>query len=177
MILCEYYPVRLALAIMKDSRTCRLGRRIGQESRTLTHLSAIPSGRGSTHLEGSQCPSSLGKLQQFCESAERLSTLPKFKQAASIFDLTSDAILELEQTRLCLRECRHIAEVNGSGIPDSFARTMLCGLTAAGHPVPDQYLKQFERYLAFMEHAPEVFSEYLSESSLEGLRALDEWNP
>lgn len=98
------------------------------------------------------------------DSIRIVGSAPYFVKTTSSLKLDERITDQLVLMNDWLRECWNIA---GAGRPmtrtiyEEFWKTMLCGLTWSGHPVPEAYSRYFRRYLVFVRQAPKALETFL----------------
>ncbi|KAF8858581.1 HET-domain-containing protein [Acephala macrosclerotiorum] len=89
----------------------------------------------------------------------------KFTKVIGLFELDENVVFDLEESLKWLEGCQELAlqsyEGKKSDRQEQFWRTMACGLTGEGFPVPSQYSKYFESYMDCLATAPKRLRKYL----------------
>jgi Heterokaryon incompatibility protein (HET) len=91
---------------------------------------------------------------------------PKVVKSTSRVEMNDALVNELEGVKEWVQECQSIAApaTDSSMSPhgrEAFWRTMMCDLTGRAQPVPEEFSEYFDRYMEFINEAPEMLRYYL----------------
>lgn len=98
----------------------------------------------------------LNVVGEVVDAIKRIGPEPKFCRIITTFMMEQPNISRAKATQEWLQACqKQASDTNGKMTRkrfEEFWRTMTCGLTADGHPVPAEYGGHFEKYVDFLKH-------------------------
>lgn len=99
------------------------------------------------------------------DTIAQMGPVSNFSKAIGLLELDENVVHDLEENFKWLQACEELALESYEGAKaerqEQFWRTMACGLTGEGFPIPSQYSKYFESYMKCLATAPERIRKYL----------------
>ncbi|CZR65458.1 uncharacterized protein PAC_15358 [Phialocephala subalpina] len=142
------------------------------------------SGRMSPEAYYSNSRDLLNVTGKIVDSIAQMGPESNFTKAIGLFELDENVALDLEESFKWLQACQSLAlegyEETKAERQEQFWRTMTCGLTGEGFPVPSQYSQYFESYMDCLATAPRRLRNYLlgpPQSRPEFLLSMDDVMP